>query len=512
MVCLADLLGGRWRESAIPGSRFSDELLSFRLMRRACPAPQALPGARRTRPAQMALDRRVADLPLADGTASRDTTGVLLHEIFQRQPNLSGILIESGETPAGLISRARFMEAMAASGAAETLLARTAADWLNEFGETSFLVLSADTPIREAMALALAREPAFAGDPVAVECGPRCWRVLKLQTLLAAHASMLVEQVEDQSRAIDAARLTEIKYRSIFENAVEGIFQTSPGGQYLSVNPALARIYGFDSVADLMSGICDISRQLYIDPDRRRQFVEIMAEHGVVEGFESQIYRRDRSIIWISECARAVRDADGNLLYYEGTVEDITRRKEAEELQRQKEAAELASRAKSEFLANMSHEIRTPLNGVIGMLELLGSNALDSPQQRYSRITRSSADSLLSLINDILDFSEIEAGKPELYQTDFDVYRLVGEMSEIFAQRAEDKRLELACHIRHDVPAAVRGDPDRLRQVLVDLTNNAIKFTDRGEVVIRVSVDEETRGEAVVRFEGRDTGIGIPAH
>jgi PAS domain S-box-containing protein len=464
-----------------------------------------------TPPAQSALDVRLADLPLVDGTASRDTTGVLLREIFQRQPQLSGILIESGGSLAGLICRARFMEAFAASPNSETLLAWTAAAWINEFGRSSFLVLSADTPIREATALALAREPDFAGDPVAVECGPQCWRLLDLWTLLIAHASTLVEQVEDQSRAIEAARFTEIKYRSIFENAVEGIFQTSRGGQYLSVNPALARIYGFGSVADLMSGICDISRQLYVDPDRRRQFVEIMAEHGVVEGFESQIYRRDSSIIWISECARAVRDADGNLLYYEGTVEDITRRKESEELQRQKEAAELASRAKSEFLANMSHEIRTPLNGVIGMLELLGSTALDSRQQRYSRIARSSADSLLSLINDILDFSKIEAGKLELEHTDFDLHQLVEDMSEMFAQRAEDKRLELACHIRHDVPAAVRGDPDRLRQVLVNLTNNAIKFTERGEVVIRVALDEETNGEAIVRFEVRDTGIGIPA-
>src|ERR1700730_13029093 len=292
--------------------------------------------------------------------------------------------------------------------------------------------------------------------PVALDLGARLSELPLCSCCASALAELrdeLTKHLEAQSLAVEAARLTEIKYRSIFENAVEGIFQTSPGGQYLSVNPALARIYGFGSFADLMSGICDISRQLYVDPDRRGQFVEIMAAHGVVEGFESQIYRRDRSIIWISECARAVRDADGNLLYYEGTVEDITRRKEAEELERQKEAAELASRAKSEFLANMSHEIRTPLNGVIGMLELLGSTMLDSRQQRYSRIARSSADSLLSLINDILDFSKIEAGETEQDHTDFDLHQLVEDMSEMFAQRADDKGLELACHIRHDVPA-----------------------------------------------------------
>ncbi|HEV3416660.1 MAG TPA: response regulator, partial [Pirellulales bacterium] len=346
---------------------------------------------------------------------------------------------------------------------------------------------------------------ALASDSLAADL-----RLIQRCRSLSEQVAILRDQIEAQSRAVEAARLTEIKYRSIFENAVEGIFQTSPGGQYLSVNPALARIYGFDSVSDLMSGICDISRQLYVDPNRRQEFIDIMAEHGTVEGFESEIYRRDRSIIWISECARAVRDESGDLLYYEGTVEDINKRKEAEELERQKEAAELASRAKSEFLANMSHEIRTPLNGVIGMLELLSGTNLDTRQQRYARIARSSADSLLSLINDILDFSKIEAGKLELDHTDFDLHQLVEDMSEIFAQRAEDKKLELACHVRHDVPAAVRGDPDRLRQVLVNLTNNAIKFTERGEVVIRVSLETETPGDAVVRIEVSDTGIGIP--
>jgi PAS domain S-box-containing protein len=350
--------------------------------------------------------------------------------------------------------------------------------------------------------------------PVALDLGARLSELPLCDCCASALAELrdeLTKHIEAQSLAVEAARLTEIKYRSIFENAVEGIFQTSPAGQYLSVNPALARIYGYPSVTDLMMGVSDISRQLYVDPDRRRQFVAIMAQSGTVEGFESQIYRRDRSIIWISECARAVRDENGTLLYYEGTVEDIHRRKEAEELERQKEAAELASRAKSEFLANMSHEIRTPLNGVIGMLELLGSTELNSRQQRFARIARSSADSLLGLINDILDFSKIEAGKLELDHTDFDLHRLVEDMLEMFAQRAEDKRLELAGHIRPDVPTAVRGDPDRLRQVLVNLTNNALKFTERGEVVVRVSVDEVSANEAVVRFEVRDTGIGIPA-
>jgi Amt family ammonium transporter len=148
---------------------------------------------------------------------------------------------------------------------------------------------------------------------------------------------------------------------------------------------------------------------------------------------------------------------------------------------------------------------------VIGMLELLSATAADPQQQRYLRVARTSSDALLGVINDILDFSKIEAGQLELDQVDFDLGGLVEDVSEMFAQRVQAKGLELACSIDADVPAAVCGDPDRLRQVLVNLTNNAVKFTDRGEVVIRVRLAEQTAAEIVVQFSVSDTGIGIPA-
>ena len=235
-----------------------------------------------------------------------------------------------------------------------------------------------------------------------------------------------------------------------------------------------------------------------------------MQQNDIVTNFESEIYRKDGLTIWISENARAVRDASGTLLYYEGTVEEITERKNSEELHRQKEAAVAASHAKSEFLANMSHEIRTPLNGVIGMLELLSGTTLNVQQQRYARVAKTSADALLSLINDILDFSKIEAGKLDLDAVDFDLHLLLEDMTEMFAQRVEAKGLELALHILPDVPAVVSGDPDRLRQVLVNLINNAIKFTERGEVVIRAWAEYNLDDDALVRFSVTDTGIGIP--
>ena len=317
---------------------------------------------------------------------------------------------------------------------------------------------------------------------------------------------------EPQTRveAIEALRKAEAKYRSIFENAVEGIFQTTPEGNYLSANPALARIYDYDSPEQLVASIGDIERQLYVDPGRRDEFVRIMEEQGMVSNFESQIYRRDGSVIWISECARAVRDPQGNLEYYEGTVVDIRERKQSEALFREKEAAEAASRAKSEFLANMSHELRTPLNGVIGMLDLLLDSS-DSPQRkRYASIARNSADLLLSVINQVLDFSKIEAGKLELESVPFDLRSVLEESLEMLAPKATQKGLELTLDMPPELPTAVCGDSQRFRQVLVNLLGNAVKFTDRGHVRLRVRLAGETADRINVCVAVVDSGIGIP--
>ncbi|MCA9179611.1 MAG: response regulator, partial [Planctomycetales bacterium] len=180
------------------------------------------------------------------------------------------------------------------------------------------------------------------------------------------------------------------------------------------------------------------------------------------------------------------------------------------ELIEARDAAEQASRAKSEFLANMSHEIRTPLNGVIGMLELLAATPLDTVQQRYVRTSRASADCLLSLINDILDFSKIEAGKLELDSVDFDLHKLLEDSAEMFVLKAEQKGIELCCDIQPDVPLRVHGDPDRLRQVLLNLITNALKFTETGHVLVQASVERQDERDATVRFSVTDSGIGIP--
>ncbi|HEY7119217.1 MAG TPA: response regulator, partial [Tepidisphaeraceae bacterium] len=191
-------------------------------------------------------------------------------------------------------------------------------------------------------------------------------------------------------------------------------------------------------------------------------------------------------------------------------IEERTR-----DLQREKARAEEASRAKSEFLANMSHEIRTPLNGVIGMIELLAATRLDERQARYAQVVRASADTLLALINQILDFSKIEAGKLELDDAEFDLRLAVEDVAEMLAQKAAKKGLELACRIDPAVPHLVRGDPDRLRQILINLVNNAIKFTEKGEVVLRVLSPDSPGGRGSVRASspspgtpGEASGIG----
>jgi len=335
------------------------------------------------------------------------------------------------------------------------------------------------------------------------------------EALRAAHAE-LETRVGERTAALqeqsEALRLAEENYRSIFENAMEGIFQTTPEGRYLRSNPALAQIYGFDTPGELVEGLTDIARDLYVEPRRREEFARLVQEHGSVTGFESRIRRRDGRIVWISEAAHAVRDPAGALLYYEGTVQDITRRKQdEEELRRAKEAAEAASRAKSEFLANVSHEIRTPMNGVIGMTELALDTDLSGEQREYIEMVQTSADALLTVINDILDFSRIEAGKLQLDPLPLALRDCLGDTMKTLGLHAHQKGLELAFEIPPGVPDALIGDAGRLRQVLVNLVGNAIKFTDRGEVVVKVALDRRGEGEVVLHFAVSDTGIGIPA-
>lgn len=489
--------------------------------------------------------------------------------------------------------------------------------------------------------------------------------------LLASQAAASIEN----SNAYKRLSESEGRYRSLFENAVEGISHSTPDGRILMANPAFARIFGYDSPDDLISSITDLAAMTYVHPEDRKQLQRIVEKEGQVLGFETKRYRKDGSAIWVSVTSRSVHDSDGNLSYYENLVTDTTNRKKAElalqesleryklimdaspvpitaydqegkvtyvnpaftdlfgwsfeelagkrldfvppheaektidavkrtvkgermfidsqrltkeeklldvqitsaplmdheeklvgifvmirditemkraemelarhrdhleqlvldrtaalkeseeQLRRAKEEAEAATKAKSEFLASMSHEIRTPMNAILGMADLLWESPLDNEQKKYVRVFRNAGDSLLNLINDILDLSKVEAGQLSLEEASFDLLDLVERTCEVMALKAHEKDLELLFRLVPDTPVHLMGDPVRLRQILINLMGNAVKFTSEGEITLECGlrnadcgtacdtaqiIDPESgREEVVLQFSVRDSGIGI---
>jgi PAS domain S-box-containing protein len=312
-------------------------------------------------------------------------------------------------------------------------------------------------------------------------------------------------EITERRRAEKALQESEERYRLLFERNLAGVYRSEISGKILDCNEACARIFGFSDPDDLMK--LD-ALSLYPTSAARVEFISQLQKRGSLSSFEHCLVRRDGSPVWVLENAAIIQD-DGALI--EGSMIDITARKHGEEeLQKAKEAAESASRAKSEFLANMSHEIRTPMNGILGMTELALGTDLSDEQREFLSMVKSSADSLLTTINEVLDFAKIEAGKLDFDLIEFDLRDSLEETTRMFALPADRKGIELICDVAHEVPDVVVGDPTRLRQVVVNLLSNALKFTERGEVLLRVDVESLDPDTCLIHFAVRDTGIGIP--
>jgi two-component system sensor histidine kinase/response regulator len=310
-----------------------------------------------------------------------------------------------------------------------------------------------------------------------------------------------IEKALDQERDL---------LRALLDHIPDNIYFKDRESRFLKISRALAGHFGLED-PDQVIGKSDFdfftrehSQPAYDDEQRI-----IATGQGIINKEEKETWANQR-VTWGLTTKVPLRNKEGDIIGTFGITKDITPLKNAEqELAKARDAALASAQAKSDFLANMSHEIRTPMNGVIGMTGLLMDTELDPLQREFAETIRNSAENLLTIINDILDFSKIEAGKLTFESFDFDLVETVEGTLDMLAERAQSKKIELISGIPPDVPTRLCGDPGRLRQILVNLIGNAIKFTEKGEVVVRLSKESETEDHTVVRFSVIDTGIGI---
>ena len=303
--------------------------------------------------------------------------------------------------------------------------------------------------------------------------------------------------------------LAALRLAAIIESAEDAIIAKTLDGVITSWNRGAEQLYGY-TPDDVVGQPIDV----LVPEDQPDEIPRILARlrRGErIKNYETRRVRKDGKVLDVSLTISPIRDTDGSIVGASTIARDITQRKRLEaELQQARDAALQASRLKSEFLASMSHEIRTPLNAVIGMSGLLLDTDLDPVQREYAETVRASGEVLLTVINDILDFSKIEAGKLDLEVVNVGIPSIVQDTAALVAEQARQKGLEVATAVDREMPSVVRGDPSRIRQILVNLASNAVKFTERGRVSIRAGLAGRTADGVEVRFEVSDTGIGIP--
>jgi PAS domain S-box-containing protein len=322
--------------------------------------------------------------------------------------------------------------------------------------------------------------------------------------------AVIARDITARKQAEEAVRNSEEKFRQLAENVREVFWMLNADGtEVLYISPAYEKVWGRTCQSLYEDPMSWMEAILPEDLEQARLLFERQMQ-GYSGSSEYRIRKPDGVERWVRDRAFPVRDQAGQLIRVAGIADDITERKRhEEELVRAREAADAANQAKSTFLANMSHEIRTPMNGIVGMLQLLSETDLTPRQQRYAEVAQASGQTLLSLINDILDLSKIEARRVTLEILDFNLRAAVQDVIESLRPQANAKWLAFGWRVTAETPDLLRGDPQRLRQVLVNLLSNAVKFTQRGSVTLEVRLRSQEQGKATIHFAIVDTGIGI---
>ena len=330
--------------------------------------------------------------------------------------------------------------------------------------------------------------------------------ILCLFIIFGSHAQYTINQ---RKMAEGRLRRSEERYRRIVETTPDGYYEVDINGNYSYFNDAMCDLLGYSRVE--MTGM---NHRAYLNDANSEKLLnainQVYRTREPLKALDFTFKRRDGSLRYAESSITLITDDRGEPIGFGGFLHDVTERRQAQALAQAKMAAETANREKSRFLANMSHEIRTPLNSIIGLIELMLETDLRPDQREDLDVVISSAYALLSLINNLLDFSKIEADKFELENTPFDLRDFMKDTLRMMGMRTQTKGLELAYRVAADVPDRLVGDPGRLRQIMLNLIENAVKFTEEGEVVVNVTTHQHNGNKADLHFSVEDTGIGIP--
>lgn len=325
---------------------------------------------------------------------------------------------------------------------------------------------------------------------------------LEVLNLLCSQAAISIQNASLYSDL----RESETQHRTLLESINVGVYlaEANLEGNLIKGNRALAEMFGYP---DWNSFKMTPMKSLLIHQEIHYSILNELLKGGKIRNREIQMRKKDGTLIWVSMTVSLHLDENTKIQHLEGVLEDITEQKKTRELEQAKVAADAANKAKSDFLASMSHEIRTPMNAILGMADMLWESRLNKAQRNYVKLFKNAGDNLLLLINDILDLSKVEAGQLALENIDFELENLFEEIGSTFALRAQAKNIDLCWYIAPEVPRTANGDPVRIRQILVNLLGNALKFTDEGSVTCEASLTETGLLKIIIT----DTGIGIPA-